>query len=309
MQRVPNRVFGLINQVLAEIPILQKIGIDLGGITTQFQVKEAEIPLQIAPFYQAFSYHGKPDFILNVTRSPFYGPDLHNPKFTSTSWSYYQQDGRKIFKIQIPDLDGSPHSYLLEFFAKKQPPCLHVLLAETPVIIPPFGADALITAQLLSTGYGITLHACGIKVGEHGMLFSGVSGSGKSTTAGLWLKHGGSETTLLSDERVTLREQAGQYSIHGTPWHGKNYIPTNDSAPLERIMILRHGPDNILRLLQPAEAVKLLLQRAYLPYWDSEAMAFSLDLLHRLCQVIPCYDFGFTPDVRAVEAVWRQIDS
>lgn len=302
-------MFGLIDQVVSDEPILQKIAIDLGGISTEFQGQEAEIPLQIAPFYQAFSFHGKPDFVVNVTRSAFSGFDIDNPKFATKSWSYYQTDGRKIFKIQIPDLDGRPNSYVLELFADSKPPSLHILLTDSPVKLPPFGVDAIMTAQLLSMGLGITFHACGIKVAGHGLLFTGVSGSGKSTTAGLWLKHGGTEVTLLSDERITMREQAGQYSIHGTPWHGDNLFSTNDSVPLERILILRHAGENTFRSLQPMEAVKLLLQRAYLPYWDAESMAFSLDLLKRLCSIVPCYEFGFTPDVRAVEAVWRQIGS
>ncbi len=108
---------------------------------------------------------------------------------------------------------------------------------------------------------------------------------------------------MLCDERVAVRKQEGRFWVYGTPWHRKGRPSTPGPAALERLFIIEHGNENRARQIQPAEAVALLLARAYLPLWDPAGMAFSLEFLEDLCGAIPCYRLGFTPDRRAVEYV------
>ena len=49
----------------------------------------------------------------------------------------------------------------------------------------------LLMTNLLGTGYGVMLHSSGVVDAGHGMVFAGVSGAGKTTTAHLWESQAG----------------------------------------------------------------------------------------------------------------------
>ena len=93
--------------------------------------------------------------------------------------------------------------------------------------------------MLLAQGRGVLLHASAVKVGGKGILFSGTSGAGKSTMASLW--DGLENTTVLSDDRVIVREHSGQLWAYGTPWHGSARISSPEAVPLDRIFVLHHA--------------------------------------------------------------------
>lgn len=146
------------------------------------------------------------------------------------------------------------------------------------------------------------LHASALKVSDNqGLLFSGTSGDGKSTTVKLWQKSG--KGILLGDERIAVRKIDGKFWLFSTPWHGSGQPVGADSALLDQLFILQHGSENHARRLKPAEAVSLLLARAYLPFWDRDGMEFSLAFLEDLCSSFPCYEFAFVPDQSAVEYI------
>ena len=107
--------------------------------------------------------------------------------------------------------------------------------------------DELLIMHRLTQERGIELHSSGI-VGPNGAsnLFVGHSGAGKSTTTRLWTAHEGVE--VLSDDRIIVREQAGQMVMYGTPWHGEAAFASPGSAPLKRIFILEQGDRKSTRL-------------------------------------------------------------
>ena len=88
---------------------------------------------------------------------------------------------------------------------------------------------------------------------------TGPSGAGKSTTARLWQQRG--DATVLCDDRIIVRQMEGAFRAYGTPWHGDIPAVSPASAPLERILFIRHGAENRLTPLRPAEylAVKALV--------------------------------------------------
>ncbi len=159
--------------------------------------------------------------------------------------------------------------------------------------------------NVLGRGYGVLLHACGVRDGEKGLIFAGTSGAGKSTSAGLW--HGQAGVTVLSDDRVIVRKQEGRFWVYGTPFHGSAWLASPQAAPLERIFILKHATENQITPLNPADAAARLLVRAFPPYWDAEAMAFTLQLLGEIAQTVPCYELGFVPDQSVVDFVRAEL--
>lgn len=148
---------------------------------------------------------------------------------------------------------------------------------------------------------GALLHACAVDAGGRGLAFVGKSGAGKSTTARLWQQRG--DATVLCDDRIIVRQMEGAFRAYGTPWHGDVPAVSPASAPLERLLFIRHGAENCLTPLRPAEAVSRLMGCVFTTWWDPEGLAFTLSFLEELARAVPCYEFAFRPEPEALDAV------
>jgi len=155
--------------------------------------------------------------------------------------------------------------------------------------------------NLLSQGHGVLAHACAVKDGEHGILFAGISGAGKSTTAKLWDLH--SRAAILSDDRAIIRKKNGKFWLYGTPWHGTARFASPDVVPLTRIYFLRHSLKNQITPIKTSDAYKKLLVRCFPTFWNAEGMEFTMGFLKEMVQAVPCYDLEFVPDGSAVDFV------
>jgi hypothetical protein len=144
---------------------------------------------------------------------------------------------------------------------------------------------------------GLLLHAAGLSFREQGFVFTGASGTGKSTIAELFASQG---AAVLSDERLVLRKHGTVFSLYGTPWVGSGNYAANSSAPITGLYCITHGQDqHRLESLTPSKRMTLLLQQAFLPYWDRIALEATLDFLESLTTQVPCYRLAFLrqPDV------------
>ena len=155
--------------------------------------------------------------------------------------------------------------------------------------------------NLLGTGLGLCVHACGVIDNGKGMIFAGFGDAGKSTTAELW--KGTPGVRVINDDRIIIRKMNGRFRMYGTPWHGIGGDALPLSAPLEKVFILKQSSSNQVKGLNPVEGASQLLARSFPPYWDKAGMDYSLGLLSELCQSVPCYELGFVPDTSVVEYV------
>ena len=162
--------------------------------------------------------------------------------------------------------------------------------------------DEVFMVHLLARGLGVELHGGGvITANGRGYLFVGQSGAGKSTLSKLWLSEPGA--TLLSDERIIVRQEGDGLWMYGTPWHGDGYIANQGRAPLDRVYFLRHGPRNQARALPTATAVARLFACGFTPFHDAEGLDYSLGLLTEVVSHCRCEELSFVPDRSAVEFV------
>jgi len=159
----------------------------------------------------------------------------------------------------------------------------------------------ILVVNYLSNHNGVMLHACAVKDGGVGRLFSGVSGAGKSTISRIWA--GRADALVLSDDRVILRKQAGRFWIYGTPWHGEAGFGSPEGIPLAQICVLQHGAQNRAQLLKPTDALRRLFVRSFPTFWNASGMGLILDLLAELSQTVPCYELSFQPAPEVVDFI------
>lgn len=151
----------------------------------------------------------------------------------------------------------------------------------------------------LALDRGMLLHGAGVRNGHTASVFTGPSGAGKSTIANFFAERG---AEVFSDERVILRRHTNGWSVYGTPWVGSGAYAANASASLSKVFCIRHGTGAHRQdPLLPRRAIPLLLQQAFLPFWDREAMETSLDTLLSLTQELDCRHLAFLKQTDVVE--------
>lgn len=91
--------------------------------------------------------------------------------------------------------------------------------------------------QLLNRRHGFVLHSAFVRWREKGILFSGPSGTGKSTQADLWERF--EEAEILNGDRTVVRKVDGHWRAFGFPFSGSSDIYRNDSAPIAAVVVLQ----------------------------------------------------------------------
>lgn len=141
------------------------------------------------------------------------------------------------------------------------------------------------------------LHAAGLSSREHGYLFTGASGAGKSTIADFFAERG---ARVLSDERIIIRKIADRFMVHGTPWVGSGNYASNTSCPLTQLYCISHGTGRHTTSAMTSRAVaQELLRQSFLPLWDRAAMESTMEVIGDLVQQVDCRALAplKTPDI------------
>lgn len=144
----------------------------------------------------------------------------------------------------------------------------------------------------------VLIHASGINDDGVGRLFTAVSGTGKSTMAGIWKEKG---TKVINDDRLWLHKADGKWYMFNTPMPYYAQVPT--VVPLSGIFLIRQSPHNELRRLQGANAAMRFMANAIQHFYDKEMTGRHLDRILDIASQVPIFDCGFKPDGEIVEAI------
>lgn len=150
--------------------------------------------------------------------------------------------------------------------------------------------DGLILYYLTAMNRDILIHASGVNKDGKGYLFSGISGQGKSTMAGLWNDSG---ATVIHDDRLVIRKQGDRYMMYNTPVYD-NEEPRESG--LDRIFIIGHGDGNRITPVTGAAAVSLVIANCIQHNWDISIIQGLLGSVSEMCSKVPVARLAFLPD-------------
>lgn len=277
--------------------------LEIGGIVFAIELHGGDGGFVIGDVYRPFLSDKRPEAAFAVRYES--GPPLRFTEKVFDSggpWALYDQWGRWLVLIPSPSAGSQPYRIAVvdADFSKGD---IYIAAREadqTPYPLE-YPLEELVFINLLSRGRGVLLHACAVGDSDHGFIFAGTSGSGKSTMADLWKYQEG--VTILSDDRVIVREKEGRLWAYGTPWHGDVKLCSPEKVPVDRVFVLRHGEENSAVPLKAPEALTSLFVRSFPTYWSPEGMTFTLEFLSRMSSAVPCYDLGFVPDRSVVNFV------
>lgn len=156
---------------------------------------------------------------------------------------------------------------------------------------------AIIIGRLCHMG-GVMMHSSCVLAKGKVMLFSGMSGAGKTTLARLWREHG---ATILNDERNLLHPRNGLVRAGASPWHGEENQVNPATGPLAAIFFLKQAASNHLRPMPLAESLGRMMTTAFVPVYIPDGPARTLDACAAILEKVPAYELSFTPDARALD--------
>ena len=248
----------------------------------------------------------QPDAQASATWSDLSQMSLGKQSFDSGAlWQLHRCNGSYLYAFTSSVFGSVPYkvaSFDSSFTSGEV--CLHRPYFESKQALYPleYPLDELWMVNLLGQGRGAEIHGCGVVDADgQGHLFVGQSGAGKSTMARLWEPQKGIQ--ILSDDRIVLRQADQKLWMYGTPWHGEAGFSSRARAPLTRIYFLRHAKENKLLPQRPAQAVGQLFTCSFPPFYNPEALDFTLGFFEKVVQAVPCCELRFLQDEKVISLI------
>ncbi len=131
-------------------------------------------------------------------------------------------------------------------------------------------------------------HSSAIGCKDGGVVFSAVSGTGKSTHTSLWLNEFPDAYMVNDDSPIIRLEKNGDVHLCGTPWAGTTGINTNVVIPLKGIVFLEREEKNSIEEISAMQAVGRFLG-GIAPALNSDMFEKSLETLNMILSKVPAY--------------------
>ena len=144
----------------------------------------------------------------------------------------------------------------------------------------------------------LLVHASGVFDGEQGRIFSGFSGVGKSTMAGIWQRNG---AEVINDDRLLLKRlHNGKWQMFNTPMI---YIDQNKSCELHRIYFPFHNETNSIENLSGAKALATVLAYTIHHGYDAQHLLHHSNLAEKLVNELPISKLGVVPSDAIIDFI------
>jgi hypothetical protein len=168
----------------------------------------------------------------------------------------------------------------------------------------PYSIDSVIriihSLVLAQNRAGFLLHSASAIREGRALLFSGVSGAGKTTIARL----APPDAALLTDEISYVRRLDSGYYAFGTPFAGElGTAGHNVAAPIGALYFLAKGPHHRIRPLLPSLAAQKLLRNVLFFGEDRTLVETLFGLTCDFIARVPVFELTFKPE----PAVWELI--
>lgn len=161
---------------------------------------------------------------------------------------------------------------------------------------------------MLNQYQGISIHSVSIIYEEKGIVFSAMSGTGKSTHTNMWAER--YQTPILDGDVTVCRMIDGKPVIYGLPWSGSSRMFLNRSVDLRALVFLEQAPKNEVKQLELGETFKRLYARSFTSVWFEDIFKKAATLTEQICKSgVTSYLLKCLPDYEAVDLIKKTLDN
>ena len=147
----------------------------------------------------------------------------------------------------------------------------------------------------------MVLHCSVLKVRSGVILFSGPSGIGKSTQAGLWTKY--RKARVINGDRTLLKKENGRWMSLGWPICGSSEICYNEAYPVKAVIFLGQAEENDGRRLRYFDAIKAMISQITVNGWNPQFVEKIWNLTEDFAAQIPVFEYGCNMEEAAVDTL------
>ncbi|MFC1591028.1 hypothetical protein ACFL43_00740 [Thermodesulfobacteriota bacterium] len=142
----------------------------------------------------------------------------------------------------------------------------------------------------------LLLHSSGVLRNGCGYVFTGRSGSGKSTVAAL-----SGDYDILNDEMCLIAREESGFTVQATPFNGFFRAKKNLKGPLKAIFFLKQAQQNFLKESRIAECVIPLAREIVTPMGILDVdkkfpLSKMIELAEKVLSGVAFYELHFLPD-------------
>lgn len=150
------------------------------------------------------------------------------------------------------------------------------------------------------------LHSASILYRGKAWLFSGPSGTGKSTHTNLWRE--AFHTPVINGDLNLIALTEDGPVVHGMPWCGTSEISDTNTYPLGGIILLKQHPEDVVVELPEDKQALYVMQRLISPAWTEKQMLSNIGFVEQLVKEIYVGRLLCTKETHAAEVMKARID-
>ena len=270
----------------------------IAGITITFRGLAYAVPKELAPF-QTFS-PARTDLFVTITQG-FGGVEsgeliiIHNREL-----NVYEREDR--WHLDFPQFENITAAYIDKKYSEAK---IFVRYEDERSMLRENVFHVLRHLFLLKAqSVGLfAIHSSSILYRGKAFLFSGPSGTGKSTHTALWNE--AFQTRILNGDLNLLSDEG---VVYGIPWCGTSGISTVKEYPLGGIIFLKQAKQDRAELLEKDKKSLRIAQRLISPVYNKGMLEENVGFAVNLEKRIPCWRLYCTPNCSAAELMKETID-
>ena len=150
---------------------------------------------------------------------------------------------------------------------------------------------------------GALVHSSVVNDGNFGLLFTALSGTGKSTMAQIWRSCG---ARIINDDMHALRIDGESVVAHNIPM--QTYKQTPRSTPIQVICLISQSRENFIRPCTGALAAARVMSNSLCLNYDAQLSALHSQNIIDICSRVHVLEVGFKPDTDIVFMLRRYLE-
>lgn len=202
-----------------------------------------------------------------------------------------------VFSIKLADVVfiikanyQETKAYFLDFLCEQPPQETIIIMPDdirelqkkaphfTPQMCERGVLKVMLDKRLVAYG-AFALHASAIEYRGKGLVFTALSGVGKSTHSASWKRCFPEDVVIINDDRPYIRIIGSEAWIYSHPQSGKDHIYTNTSCPITAFCRIVRDSQNDIEPIKKADFFPFLVQQTFT--LDDPALTARIIGLHR----------------------------